>query len=114
MIWDVGGPLQEALPLGNPFPLGSAERGRALSLGCLNSGQLDVIAAVTHALLVHRFILQRLNEGGSALLLSGIEAFMDGLVFGLTAYAFKDLTSCLFYLNRYMLFPEAVAAAGLL
>lgn len=39
---------------------------------------------------------------------------MDGLVFGLTAYAFKDLTSCLFYLNRYMLFPEAVAAAGLL
>ena len=114
MIWDIGGPLQEVLPLGNPFPLGSAERGRALIIECLNSGQLDVVAAVTHVLLVHGFILQRLNEGESALLLSGIGAFMDGLLFGLTAYAFKDLTSCLYYLNRYMLFPEAVATAGLL
>lgn len=43
-----------------------------------------------------------------------MQTFMDGLVLGLTAYVFEDLTSCLHYLNRYMLFPGAVATAGLL
>jgi len=60
------------------------------------------------------FILQRVNEGASVLLLCGMQTFMDGLALGLTPYAFKDLTSCLYYLNRYMLFPGAVATAGLL
>lgn len=56
----------------------------------------------------------RLNEGEGALSLCGMQTFMDGLVLGLTAYTFKDLTSCLYYLNRYMLFPGAVATAELL
>lgn len=115
VLRDIAAPVQEILPLGNSFPLGNAQRGRALILACLNSGWL-VTAAITEILLVHNilFILRRLNEEESALSLCGMQMFMDGLALGLTAYAFKDLTSCLYYLNRYMLFPGAVATAGLL
>ena len=60
------------------------------------------------------FILWRLNEGENTLLLCGMQTFMHGLVLGLTAYTFKDLTTCLYYLNRYLLFLGAVATAGLL
>lgn len=97
------------------FPLGNTERWRGLILECLNSGRL-VTAVITQILLVHNIllILRRLNEGEGPLSFRGMQTFMDGLALGLTAQAFKDLTSCLYYLNRYMLFPGAVATAGLL
>lgn len=110
LVQDTAAPVQEILPLGN------AQRGRALILECLNSRWLLVTAAIIQIFLVHNilFILRRLNEGESSLSHCGMQTSMDGLALGLTAYTFKDLTSCLYYLNRYMLFPGAVATAGLL
>jgi len=82
-----------------------------------DSRRIDVPAAVMHVLLLHNllFILLGLNDGWSSLLLCGTWALMDGLALCLAFKdAFKDLTSCLYYLNRYVLFPGAVATAGLL
>lgn len=109
VLQDIAAPVQEILSLGN------GQRGRAWILECLNSIGRLVTAAITQNLLVRNilFILGRLNEGGSSLSLCGMQTFMDHLALGLTAYAFKDLTSCLYYLNRSMLFPGAVATSGL-
>lgn len=43
--------------------------------------------------------------------LSGVKVSREGLLLASTAHAPKDLTSCLYCLNRYMLFPGA--AVGL-